>query len=165
MKTPTTSPAREAPETPAENRIIRRFGGRHLIFRTRVGGWQLVPHPYLLISNFRGPVWVFYGIGQIWLTHRKVRLIGSWIVRAPRLASARLLALVDRLQAPLEAFVRYCEEHGIEGTLVLEQKTIEFHWTFGQELAREKQKPDHSSDLETQFGILVAAYRAVTETA
>ncbi len=133
-----------------------------MIFRTKVSGWPLVPRPYLLISRFRGPVWVFYGIGQIWLTHRKLKEFDSWIVRAPRVASKRLIAIVDALENELREFIAFCNSHGIEGTIVLERNTIEFHWTFGFELNREKEKPDHAADLDSHFRKLVDSFLFVS---
>lgn len=154
----TRVPKRRKPGPAPENRIIKRFGGRHLIFRTKIGGWPLVPHSYLLISAFRGPVWVFYGIGQIWLTHRKNGQIGGWTLRSPRIASKPLLALVEQLRPQLEHFIQFCQQHSIEGTIVLEKNVIEFHWTFGHELPKERLKPEHSADLEPEFRRLVDAF-------
>ncbi len=151
-------PRRRKPDPPPQNRIIKRFGGRHLIFRTKIGGWPFVPHSYLLISAFRGPVWVFYGIGQIWLTHRKNGQIGGWTIRSPRLASKQLLEMMERLRPQLEHFIEYCKQHAIEGTIVLEKRVVEFHWTFGHELPGEQLKPEHSADLEPEFRRLVDAF-------
>ena len=68
------------------NRVIKRFGGRHLIFRTQLGdSWRVLPKPYALVSTFRGPVWFFYGIGQVWVTHKKYREFDGWMARVPRM--------------------------------------------------------------------------------
>lgn len=154
------TPEREVPETVprAASRIIRRFGGRHLIYRTRIGGWTVIPHSYLLISPIKGPVWIFYGIGQIWLTHRKSGRVGGWIVRSPRIASRILLGMVERLHPELEQFIAYCDEHGVEGTIVMERRVIEFHWIFGEELPDERDKPEQSRGLHVAFARLVEAF-------
>ena len=136
------------------NKIVKRFGGRHLIFRTKTGGWWITPTPYVLISSFRGPMWVFYGAGQIWLTHKKVREIGGWMARAPRLGSKEVTAILDKIETPIAEFTNYCNEHGIEGTLVVEKKCIEFHWTFGDELELESQKGENASPLDQKFSTL-----------
>ncbi len=117
-----------------------------------------MPHPYLLISSFRGPVWVFYGIGQIWLTHRKLFRIGDWIVRTPRLRSRHLTEKLNQMKTPLKEFIGFCDAHGIQGTIVMERQILEFHWTFGFELEKEKQKPDHSAGMDVQFARLVEAF-------
>lgn len=162
MRSPNDPTARPtSPEDPGRNRIIRRFGGRHLIFRTRLGGWPLLPRPCLLVSAFRGPVWIFYGVGQIWLTHRRAGEIDGWLVRAPRVASGKLLALLDRLNDPLARFIAYCRRHGIEGTIVIERQAMEFHWTFGLELSNEKLKAENSPELEPEFKKLVEQFEAV----
>ena len=145
------------------NRIVKRFGGRHLIFRTKTGGWWLVPQPYVLISSFRGPMWVFYGAGQIWLTHKKLREFGGWLARVPRLASKTVTQIVERLEPELTEFTSYCNEHGIEGTLVVETKCIEFHWTFGDELPSENEKGDHVSPLDAKFQKLCDRYLEIKQ--
>ena len=138
----------------ALNRIIKRFGGRHLIFRTKTGGWWMIPRPYVLVSSFRGPMWVFYGAGQIWLTHKKLREFGGWLARIPRLANKKVLGIVEALDADITTFVDYCNDHGIEGTIVIETRCIEFHWTFGDELPKEEEKNTHASPLDEQFSQL-----------
>lgn len=150
--------------TDKQNKIIKRFGGRHLIFRTKVGGWWMVPKPYLLISSFRGPVWVFYGAGQIWFTHKKDREIENWFVRRPRLGSKVLSKILDRLEPQLKDFVHFCNSRSVEGTIVIERKVIEFHWTFGNEpLPKEKEKPENAGTLESNFRELVDAFLAAKE--
>lgn len=144
------------------NRIIKRFGGRHLIFRTKTGGWWFTPTPYVLISSFRGPVWVFYGAGQVWLTHKKLREVGGWMARVPRFASTKVVNIVDNLESDLAAFTHFCNEHGIEGTIVVETKVIEFHWTFGDELDHEKHKKENAKALDAHFQALCDRYLEVT---
>lgn len=147
-----------------ENRIIKRFGGRHLIFRTKLGGWWMVPKPYLLISSFRGAVWIFYGFGQIWATHSKDRQIEDWIVRKPRIRSKAVMDILDRIEPQVSEFVNYCNSQSIEGTIVLERKMIEFHWTFGNEpLPKEKEKPENSETLDSHFNLLVDAFLQAKE--
>jgi hypothetical protein len=143
------------------NRIIKRFGGRHLIFRTKTGGWWMLPKPYVLISSFRGPVWVFYGVGQIWVTHKKLREISGWMVRVPRFVNATVTQIVDKLEPGISEFINFCNQHGIEGTLVIERKLIEFHWTFGDELDLEKHKKEHAESLESSFRTLCDQYLIV----
>lgn len=143
------------------NQIIKRFGGRHLIFRTKVGGWWFVPKPYVLISSFRGPVWIFYGMGQIWATHTKDREIEDWIVRRPRFVSKAVCRILNRMEPQLKDFIQFCNSQSIEGTLVIEKKVIEFHWTFGNEpLPKEKEKPDNSETLDSNFQDLVHEFLA-----
>ena len=140
------------------NRIIKRFGGRHLIFRTEMGSWRWLPRPYALVSTFRGPIWLFYGAGQVWVTHRKYQEFDGWLSRVPRLPAPKTIQLLDKLTASLTEFAHYCNEHGFEGTVVVEPKVIEFHWTFGYELEKEKMKTEKTDLLDAPFQKLVDAY-------
>ncbi len=140
------------------NRIIKRLGGRHLIFRTEMGSWRWLPRPYALVSTFRGPVWLFYGVGQIWLTHQKHQSFDGWLSRIPRLPAPKTIALLDSLTEPLSEFTHYCNEHGVEGTVVIEPKVIEFHWTFDYDLKKEKMKTEKTNLLDAPFQKLVDAY-------
>ncbi len=151
----------EAEKADAEqlNKVIKRFGGRHLIFRTKSGGWWMTPRPYVLVSSFRGPVWMFYGAGQIWITHKKLRDIGGWMARVPRIANKKILQIVDSLDSDIAKFTGFCNEHGIEGTLVIDRQAIEFHWTFGDQLQQEKLKNDNAAPLDDQFKALCDRYR------
>ncbi len=142
----------------ALNRVIKRFGGRHLIFRTQLGKWSVLPRPYALVSNFRGPIWFFYGIGQVWITHKAYREYDGWLARLPRIWRPKLASLLDALESELTEFTHYCNEQGIEGTLVIEPNTIEFHWTFGYPLEKEKLKQENASLLESQFNSLAEAF-------
>ena len=72
------------------NQVVKKYGGRHLIFRTEAAGLWFVPTPCALISSFRGLVWAFYGIGQVWLTHKKTHKIGGWMARMPGTRQFRL---------------------------------------------------------------------------
>lgn len=94
---------------------------------------------------------MFYGVGQIWITHKKLREISGWMVRAPRLANKTITKIVDKLEPKIVEFINHCNKHGIEGTLVIERKLIEFHWTFGDELDREKHKQEHAESLDSRF--------------
>lgn len=145
------------------DRVIKRFGGRHLIFRTQIRRWGILPRPYALVSTFRGPVWFFYGIGQVWVTHRKYRDFDGWMSRLPRIAAPKIAALLDELSDALTEFTHYCNEQGIEGTIVIESKVIEFHWTFGYELKREKSKMEKTDLLDAPFHKLVDAYLVAKE--
>ena len=100
------------------NRIIKRFGGRHLIFRTEMGSWRWLPRPYALVSTFRGPIWLFYGAGQVWVTHRKYQEFDGWLSRVPRLPAPKTIQLLDKLTASLTEFAHYCNEHGFELSLI-----------------------------------------------
>ena len=144
----------------AENKVVARFGGRHLIFRTNTGEKSIFPKPYALISSFRGPSWFFYGIGQVFLTHEKLGEFENWMARIPRTAKSHALLekRVMGLEPELSAFIGYCNEHEIEGTIVLEESVIEFHWTFGHKLEEETQKCENKSSLESHFGELVDAF-------
>ena len=164
MNEPVQDASSSPPESEAQaNKIIKRFGGRHLIFRTKTGGWWVLPKPYVLISSFRGPVWVFYGAGQIWVTHKKMHEISGWMVRAPRIAHKKLNELVGKLEPKIAEFTTFCNEHGIEGTLVVERKVIEFHWTFGDELDQERHKKEQAHPLETKFQSLCDDYLDVKQ--
>ncbi len=142
------------------NRIIKRFGGRHLIFRTELGSWHFFRNSYALVSTFRGPVWFFYGIGQIWVTHKKYHAFDGWMSRIPRLPAPKIVALLDKLKAELTVFTHYCNEHGIEGTIVIEAKVIEFHWTFDYSVEKEAMKKDKANILDAPFQKLVDRYLA-----
>lgn len=143
------------------NRIVKRYGGRHLIFRTKLGGWWIVPHSYVLVSSFRGPVWVFYGAGQIWLTHKKHEQIGGWTARIPRFKSKAVTQILEAISSELETFINQCNELGIEGTVVIERKVIEFHWTFGHDDEVDERHKENSSELlDHHFQNLVNAYLA-----
>ena len=144
-----------------ENRVIKRFGGRHLIFRTRLEtGWRILPRSYALISDFAGPIWFFYGLGQIWITHTKFRRYDCWTARVPRLGGSKLVKLLTVLEPALTEFTNHCNENGIEGTVVVEHHLIEFHWTFGYSLEKEKMKPEQADVLDFQFNKLVTAFVA-----
>ena len=140
------------------NCVVNKLGGRHLIFRTQLETWHLIPKPYALISDFSGPVWFFYGLGQIWLTHKKYRDYDGWTARVSRLGSENVIKLLDRLEDSLVDFTHYCNVEGLEGTIVVEPAIIEFHWTFGYSLAKEKMKPEKSSMIEEKFNRLVEAF-------
>lgn len=144
------------------NRIIKRFGGRHLIFRTQVKGAGVWPRPYGLVSTFRGPVWFFYGVGQVWITHRKYQAYDGWLSRIPRFGGIRIKNLLDAMQPQITEFTHHCNEQGVEGTLVIEPQRIEFHWTFGYPLEQEKLKQENSEMLDDRFHQLVEAFLEVT---
>ena len=165
--TPATETEQEnADNVVVENRVIKRFGGRHLIFRTRIEtGWHLLPRSYALISDFSGPVWFFYGLGQIWITHTKFKKYDCWTARVPRLGGSKLVKLLTALEPALITFTNHCNENGIEGTIVVEHDLIEFHWTFGYSLEKEKMKPEQSDVLDTQFNKLVEEFVASKESA
>lgn len=140
------------------NRIVKRLGGRHLIFRTQLRSWGFVPKSYALVSDFCGPVWLFYGLGQIWFTHKKFQQYDGWTARVPRLGGAKVVALLQKLEPALTEFTHHCNTNGIEGTLVIEPAIIEFHWTFGYSLKKEKMKPEACGLLDGEFQKLVDAF-------
>lgn len=147
------------------NRIIKRFGGRHLIFRTQLDdGFRILPKPYAIVSTFRGPVWFFYGLGQVWLTHKKYHDFDGWMARLPRISAPRIQKLLDALESQLTEFTHHCNENGIEGTIIVEPTTIEFHWTFGYSLEKEKLKQEASTVLDSQFQKLVDAFLTVKKS-
>jgi hypothetical protein len=158
-----TPSAANAQSPDATARVIKRYGGRHLIFRTKKDGMTLLPRPYLLISSFKGAVWVFYGLGQIWITHKKIDQLEDWIVRSPRVRSARLKRVYQCLRPHLLEFIHFCNEMQLEGTLVLEPKVLEFHWTFGPEQAFEKHKDEHADLMEAQFDQLVSHFQLLQD--
>ena len=118
----------------------------------------MLPRPYALVSTFRGPVWFFYGIGQLWITHKKYRDFDGWMSRVPRVQADKIVQLLDKLDSPLTEFTRYCNQHGIEGTIVIESKIIEFHWTFDYSVAKEAMKQSHTDILDAPFQTLVDHY-------
>lgn len=146
--------------TPGEKKIIRRLGGHHLIFRLKKGPWWMIPKPYVLVSSIRGPLWVFYGIGQIWITHKKVKEIKNWSVRVPRFINKRLLQLVDRLEPEIEKFIDYCETEGLTATLVIERKIIECHWTMRQKEKKEEEADGsiHQIKIDERFNLLAQKF-------
>lgn len=155
-----TKPSASLGDDKMLNRIIKRFGGRHLIFRTQLGNWRLFPRPYALVSTFRGPIWFFYGIGQVWVTHKKYTAFDGWMSRVPRITRPKIVALLDKLEQPITEFTHYCNEQGLEGTIVLDLNTIEFHWTFGYELEKEKMKNEKTELLDGPFQKLVDSFLA-----
>lgn len=156
---PTATASNSGDNRSSTNRIIKRFGGRHLIFRTNMeSGWRILPRSYAMVSDFAGPVWFFYGLGQIWITHKKFKRYDGWNARVPRLGGAKLVDLLTKLESELIVFTHHCNENGIEGTIVLEPNLIEFHWTFGYSLEKEKMKPEQSDMLDAQFNKLVEAF-------
>ena len=149
-----------------DNKVVKRFGGRHLIFRTNTGKKTILPKPYALVSSFTGPDWFFYGIGQVFLTHEKLCEFELWTARLPRSTKikAKLEKLLMNLEPELNGFIGHCNEHGVEGTIVVEENIIEFHWTFGHELEEEKLKDENKSPLEKKFDELVAAFSREKQT-
>jgi len=165
-ETPTTSTSSSRDNQSPVNRVIKRFGGRHLIFRTSMeSGWRILPRSYALVSDFTGPVWFFYGLGQIWVTHKKFKRYDGWTARVPRFGGAKFVDLLSKLESDLIEFTHHCNENGIEGTVVLEPSLIEFHWTFGYSLEKEKMKPEQADTLDTQFNKLVEAFVGCKDSA
>ena len=143
------------------NRVIKRFGGRHLIFRTQLGdSWRVLPKPYALVSTFRGPVWFFYGIGQVWVTHKKYHAFAGWMARVPRIGSPEIICLLDKLEPAITEFTHFCNENGIEGTIVIDSNVIEFHWIFEYAAKKERMKQDHTDILDAPFKALADHYLA-----
>ena len=143
-----------------QDRVIKRMGGKHLIFRTKTGGWWALPKPYVLVSSFRGPVWIFYGVGQVWITHKKLREIEGWMARVPRFVSSSVKKILERIEPKLAEFITFCNDKGVEGTVVVERKCLEFHWQCGVELDKEKFKRENSDELDRRFHELVDEFIA-----
>jgi len=148
-----------------QSRVVKKFGGRHLIFRQKVGGWWVVPKQYLLVSSFRGPVWIFYGAGQIWFTHKKDMEVENWIVRRPRFGAKPIKDILNQILPKLCEFINFCNAQSIEGTIVIERKVLEFHWTFGNApLEKEKKKPENAETIESIFQELVDEFLQAKKT-
>ena len=163
---PTATASNSGDNQSPVNRVIKRFGGRHLIFRTSMeSGWRILPRSYALVSDFTGPVWFFYGLGQIWVTHKKFKRYDGWTARVPRFGGAKFVDLLTKLESELIEFSHHCNKNGIEGTVVLEPNLIEFHWTFGYSLEKEKMKPEQSDTLDAQFNKLVEAFVSCKKSA
>ena len=142
------------------NRVVKKFGGRHLVFRTHLGRKSFLPRAYALVSAFEGTELFFYGIGQLFLTHTKICEFESWFARVPRgsKSGAELERLLLRLEPELSSFIRFCNKQNIEGTIVVEKGVIEFHWTFGHELETEKVKDENKTPLSVEFEALAKAF-------
>ena len=82
----------------------------------------------------------------------------------PRLASNNVRTLIARLREPIQSFVQFCNEQHYEGTLVVEQQVIEFHWTFGSASGVEKEKPLVANQLEEKFQALVDSFLALEKS-
>ena len=82
----------------------------------------------------------------------------------PRIGGSKLIKLLTEMEPALTEFTRHCNENGIEGTVVVEHNLIEFHWTFGYSLEKEKMKPEQSDVLDSQFNKLVEAFVANQES-
>ena len=119
----------DAKVKPIAKKVIQKAGGRHLVFRIKRGPWWFLPKPYALISNIEGSILFFYGIGQIWVTHKKERRINDWMLRVPRFISKRINWLVNELQPEIVKFIDQIQEVEIIGTLIIERRVVEFHWT------------------------------------
>jgi len=55
---------------------------------------------------------------------------------------------------------RSTRDKGVEGTVVVEQKCLEFHWQCGVELDKEKFKRENSNELDRRFHELVNEFIA-----
>jgi hypothetical protein len=78
--------------------------------------------------------------------------------RVPRLPAPKIVKLLDMLEEELTSFTHYCNESGIEGTIVVEAKVIEFHWTFDYKVDKETEKKDKTDFLDAPFQKLVDKY-------
>ncbi len=138
---------------PIEARVTRHAGGNHLVYRVDRLNQPLKSAGRAILSSFEGPVLAFYGFGQIWVTHRKVRRINGWWLRLPRVGSKRLSDLVDRLEPDLFAFLQIIKRLDLQGTLIVERFSLEFHWTVrpGQSEKHFSDNVGHENALETAF--------------
>ncbi len=144
---------------PIAKRVIQRAGGRHLVFRINKGPLWFVPKPYALISNIEGTILFFYGFGQIWVTHKKLRRIAEWFVRVPRFASKHIKRIVGELEPQIQTFIADVEKLGLIGTLVVERKVIEFHWTVPRDQRGDAdQIADRKTKIDTAFNQLAAGF-------
>jgi hypothetical protein len=139
--------------SPIEARVTRHAGGQHLVYRVDRLNQATKSSGRAIISSFEGPVLAFYGFGQIWVTHRKVRRINSWWLRLPRIGSQRLSDLVDRLEPDIFAFLQVIRKLDLSGTLVIERFSLEFHWTVrpGQSEKHFADNVGHENALESAF--------------
>lgn len=149
--------SQRAAET-VRKKIVQRAGGRHLIFRIKNERMSLLPKPYALISNIEGSIWIFYGVGQIWITHRKLRKIRDWHVRVPRLTSKRVIEIIEKLEKDIEDFIEHVDNQGLIGTLVVERKVIEFHWTVPKAVADTQPNLDRKTVIDLQFNKLATTF-------
>lgn len=148
-------PSRQA----VDKRVIKRVGGRHLVYRVKEGAWRWLPRPYALISNIEGLILVFYGAGQIWVTHRKRHRINEWIVRVPRFASKRMVQIVQELETPISEFIEQVNDLDLIGTLILERRAIEFHWTVPRDKLGDRQPDvDREQVINASFNQLATAF-------
>lgn len=166
MSEPTTDPAAETKHGSAtsdsdavQKRIVTRAGGRHLVFRINEGRHWFLPRPYALISNIEGSILVFYGIGQIWVTHRKLRRINDWLVRVPRFVAKRIVRIVDGLEPDIAEFIEHIQHLDLIGTLIIERKVIEFHWTVPRNRRDGSDPlPDPQAIIDLNFNNLATAF-------
>lgn len=86
------------------------------------------------------------------------------MARTPRVRSKEVTAITEKIEPELNSFIGFCNEHGIEGTVLIEKEVIEFHWTFGFELEQEAKKGEHADDLESHFQAVVEAYKKAKGT-
>ena len=142
-----------------EKRVMTRAGGRHLVFRINEGRHWFLPRPYALISNIEGSILVFYGVGQIWITHRKLRRINDWLVRVPRFVSKKIITIVDQLEPDIAEFIEHVQHLDLIGTLVVERKVIEFHWTVPRNRRDGSDpRPDPQPIIDLNFNQLATAF-------
>jgi len=152
-----SNPNDAQPKEAVDKRVIKQAGGRHLVFRINRGPWWFLPKPYAMISNIEGSLLLFYGMGQLWATHRKQRIINDWIVRVPRLISKRIVGIVDELEKEIAEFVEKIDELGVIGTIMIERHVIEFHWTVPRQ-QRNDPRTDLHSTVDREFNRLAKAY-------
>lgn len=158
------SPSSEDSALVPGQRVIRKARGRHLVYRKSHGSLWFLPHPYALISNIEGSLLAFYGIGQLWATHRKLRRINDWYVRVPRFISKRIISLIDELEPHIDDFIEAVEQLGIIGTLIIERRVIEFHWTVPGGSARTTDTEAHpDSVIDAHFNRLASAFEKVSQ--
>ena len=145
--------------SPGEKKVSHRLMGRHLMFRLNKNRLRFWPKPYVILSSIEGPIWVFFGAGQLWLTHRRVRRINEWLLRIPRFRSPKLMKLIDRLEPDLVEFIEYCESQDIIGALFIERELIEFHWSLRKRECQDKgDRKNREVIIDPQFNRLAQRF-------
>ena len=82
------------------------------------------------------------------------------MARVPRFVSSSVKKILERIEPKLAEFITFCNDKGVEGTVVVERKCLEFHWQCGVELDKEKFKRENSDELDRRFHELVDEFIA-----
>ena len=167
MSQPSSDSSPNHPENTAANKtvnpeidkhVIAKAGGRHLVYRINRGPWWFLPKPYAMISNIEGSVLFFYGVGQIWVTHKRIRRINEWWLRVPRFISKRLVGVIDTLEPQISEFIDRVDELEVIGTLLIERRVIEFHWTVPRGQRNDSNDARRKAVIDKEFNKLAKCY-------